>query len=321
MDAEGFDLLVRMCGLHAARRGIMSVLLGGVLGFVLNDLHDTDAKRGRRQQVIAEKRKRRKKKKKKNKNLPAPRDEAPPCTTASCPLPPNCSQSVVDSCNTALFDDIVTAAQACEAACQDSSSQTCQACIEPIVETYSPDAFACAEAGCGVSLSSRASRFKARSGEVTAEEWWTRTCDKACCQTPLKACEEDVRDELFVCLAGAVVAAATTGPGSIPVLAGCMARLFYGMSKCRAREGCEDGGSCLADGTCCAGQACGGLCCAPGKVCTSGTYNGTVRSNCCTPNSLELGPCDGICCGTPANVSMCCPGKSNPCTATAVGCG
>lgn len=91
---------------------------------------------------------------------------------------------------------------------------------------------------------------------------------------------------------------------------------------CSPDEQCCPGEGCVLKTKCCAaGGNCGGLdCCEPGETCTVGAHQGATRAACCLPNALELGPCDGVCCGTPASVSMCCPGKSNPCTAIAVGC-
>ena len=117
------------------------------------------------------------------------------------------------------------------------------------------------------------------------------------------------------------------GEGCVPRTQCCTA----GGSSCPAdpKGCCEASEKCCATGckpasdSCCpSGADCGGLdCCDAGETCTIGAYQGTPRAACCVSNPLELGPCDGVCCGTPANVSMCCPGKSNPCTAIAVGCG
>jgi hypothetical protein len=115
---------------------------------------------------------------------------------------------------------------------------------------------------------------------------------------------------------------------------GCVAKTgccATGGSSCATdpKKCCEDGEKCCPGGckpaadTCCpTGEAsCGGLvCCAAGETCTTGTYLGMPRANCCTPNPGALGPCDGVCCDTNPAVSMCCPGLSNPCRAIAAGC-
>lgn len=92
---------------------------------------------------------------------------------------------------------------------------------------------------------------------------------------------------------------------------------------CRPDQKCCQGEGCVAKGSCCiADGACGDLlCCPPNTTCTVGTYNGQTRAHCCPPMPGQLGPCDGECCATPPELSMCCPGLSNPCRAIAVGCG
>lgn len=91
---------------------------------------------------------------------------------------------------------------------------------------------------------------------------------------------------------------------------------------------CGDGEKCCPEGCrpasadrCSAGGACGDLlCCEAGQTCTVGTYLGQPRAACCIPNPLELGPCDGALLRHANVISWRCPGKSNPCTATAVPC-
>lgn len=132
------------------------------------------------------------------------------------------------------------------------------------------------------------------------------TCDgKWCCQPDQKCCPgEGCISKTQCCAAG--------GSSCPSDPKGC----------CEAGEQCCPQGCRPASADCCsAGGACGGLvCCDAGEVCTTGSYRGQTRADCCIPNPLELGPCDGVCCGTPSAVSMCCPGLSNPCRAIAVGC-
>jgi hypothetical protein len=105
----------------------------------------------------------------------------------------------------------------------------------------------------------------------------------------------------------------------------CLGPNFEVHGCCTAEEKCCPTLGCVAKNTCCPAfrsangvvaeadlccdpekeTPCGGQrCCPNGSTCTTGTYNGTLRSSCCAP----------------ANVTKCCPGNSNPCNAASVPC-
>ncbi len=147
---------------------------------------------------------------------------------------------------------------------------------------------------------------------------------KACCDAPEHCCGSKC------CPSGTKCCFINGKSTCIGETECCPTRGSAGGSSCPSdpKGCCGDGEKCCPEGCrpasadcCSAGGACGDLlCCEAGQTCTVGTYLGQPRAACCIPNPLELGPCDGVCCGTPTGISKCCPGKSNPCTATAVPC-
>jgi hypothetical protein len=356
MDANRFDALVKTLSLGVARRGMVISLLGGALAPLLAS-HETAARRhtGRRAHrddgLSAEKRKKKKCKKcgsckkcKKGKCKPKadgtpcsggscqggacqPGDQAPPCTDESCPLPPECSQQDFDACSGALVEAIIEDVEACQSVCQDVNSAMCQECLEPIAAARMPEAEACIAESCGLGLQSFRMvgvQGSQRSTREAKEAWFTRTCERPCCFTAYKACQEDAAYQSLLCTAAAIVGTALSGPGGAVAYAFCLIRLAYGLKLCYDRNWCVEG-TCIEGDKCCpAGQSgCGNLCCEPGRTCTTGTYNGQPRSACCEPSTdpeLTLTLCDGVCCLHRAPI-ICCPGRSNPCTAPFAGCG
>ncbi|MFT4039214.1 MAG: hypothetical protein QM692_13590 [Thermomicrobiales bacterium] len=189
--------------------------------------------------------------------------------------------------------------------------------MNPILAEYGQRALPCVSTSC----TGPAPRVAPQAdGPVVVEAWWTRTCDSPCCHIAYEACQEDVTEAFFACMAAEAYAIATTGPLAFPGVLICVSWLVYGMEKCRAREGCVDGIGCLPDNTCCPTPTCNGACCPEGTTCTYGSYQGTPRAICCAVGPNDLGACDGVCCGTPAALTKCCPGKSNPCVANHVAC-
>jgi hypothetical protein len=303
MDANRFDAFVRSLGLNAARRGLITVLLGGGLASLLATL-ESEARRhtGRRTQLdddLSAAKKRKKKCKKcgpckqckKGKCKPKPNgtlcaggscqggacrlgDEAPPCTEESCPLPPGCSQDILDDCTSALLEGWLADAEPCRPACQDPDSSDCQQCLEPILAARLPEAAACAVESCSSSERRSAGvrhRAQQQAAQPTPRAWWQRQCDKpTCCYQDLAECTEDTRDEALTCFGAALGAILTTGPAGLAAFVGCAVFVVFQDRKCDTRSGCL-AGSCHEGDICCPYDAtytiCNGDCCPTTKKC------------------------------------------------------
>ena len=338
MDAERFDVFAKAIGRGIARRRVLASVAAGALGLGVGGaapavagpealpLEVQPSGSHAPGSVSAEKKRKKRKKKKKggnpqpnnpNPNNPQP-NEPPACTATSCPLPPECSQQELDTCLAPLIASIEAEAEACKDPCQDSESAACQECVAPIAARFQAEALACAEQSCDRSFTPdgmEVGRVVHRDG-VTAERWWTRTCEKPCCYLALNACQEDVAVESLVCAAAAVVATAVSGGPGGPIAYGfCAAKLVYSMIRCDSRFNCESKATCMPDNTCCAGTPCGDRCCDAGAFCTSGASWAGPRYGCCNPADYpgeELIGCDGVCC-VGHNLQCCAPGETNPC--------
>lgn len=318
MDADRFDSLARALGLRAARRGIAAGLLGGGVASLAGLLQGDARSRRRDDELTAEKRKKKKKKRKKRKGKnqnPPPRDQAPPCTDTSCPLPPECAAQAVKSCSDALIAALQVDAQACLVACQNGDGPTCRECLEPILAPRLPVAQSCVAQAC-LAPPSRAMRREIgqEAAEVSIEAWWQRSCDKpTCCYVSQRDCQDDATEGFFECMAAGVAAAiASGGLASLGAVAICIAKLVYQMEKCRARYGCPEGSNCAAGDICCpygeigcdSGGCCrygthccpGGGCCHDGDTCCFRQSSQTLF--CCPPGAqcMQTGiPCCSNC--------------------------
>jgi hypothetical protein len=308
MDANRFDAFVKALSLSAARRGMLTGLLGGGIATLLITLESEARRRANRHHAqhdesTAENRKKHKKKhrkKHKKKGTPPNQDQAPPCTDDSCPLPPGCSDQAFEDCTSALIEAMQADAQVCQLECEDGNSSACRTCLEPILAGWLPEAEACAVESCSSSAPEAAARHrvKAQSGQTTPKDWWVRLCDKpTCCKRDFDSCWESARDEYLTCMGAALVALFVGGPvaGGIAA-AGCLLRLAYNDQRCQARYGCPTGTGCGEGDTCCpnGGAPCGKYCCTGGTECASDP-NG--EPSCCVPGRLA---CGGGCCSEDA---------------------
>jgi hypothetical protein len=239
-----------------------------------------------------------------------PTDQAPPCTDESCPLPPECSQQAFDACSDALIEAIIDDVEACQPVCQDVNSAECQACLEPIAAARMPEAEACIAESCGFDLQSSGmagDQARKRSDRLAAEAWFTRTCERPCCYTAHKACQEDASYQALICTAAAVVAAALSGPGGAVAYAFCLVRLAYGLKQCHDRNACLDGACIEGDRCCprgeigCRASCCsaGSSCCDNGTCCRSGTH--------CCPGGGCCHDGDTCCFRQSSQTLFCCP--------------
>lgn len=295
MDADRFDSLVKALSLSAARRGFAAGLLGGGLANLAGLLQgDARSRRGDRELTAEKRKKKKKKKKRKNPQNPQPQDQAPTCTADACPLPPNCSQSALESCANPLRDAMIADAEPCRAVCSTGNSDTCQACLRPVVEEYQPRVQACVVQSCdpiGVprALAQADPRVQAESA------WWRRLCDRPCCPNEFYSCVEDLDHEFLACF-GAALFSCFGGPACGLAMLGCAIRAAYNNTRCHDRYGCVDWGGCNEDGTCCAPRthACSfGGCCHNADKCCARSPTG-----CCPGNSqcMETGiPCCSNC--------------------------
>lgn len=321
MDAQRFDAFVRALGLNSARRGMVAGLLGGGVASLVAALTSEARRRahrhdGQHEDLSAEKRKKRKKKKhkKRKKKESPPIDEAPPCTADSCPLPPGCSEQVLEGCAAALHEALLADAEPCRSLCEDDAeSPACRECIEPYALARQPDSEACAVESC--SSPSRAAA--PRAGHTAAREWWTRTCDKPCCFRELEACKEDAVETYVPCLIASVASCFSPAAPLCPLaIEGCLFKATYDIAKCNARNGCPAFDACKSDNTCCPSgtSACNTGCCGSTSRCWS---CGTVGSQCCPSNTKVC--CNGTCCSSD-NAKCCgtrtaCYGKEVDCSA------
>jgi hypothetical protein len=252
--------------------------------------------------VLQAKRKHKKKKKKHKKPgqggsppaspPPVSGDEAPPCTDASCPLPPECAQSVFDTCTTALFTTLQADAEACRPSCQAGDSPACRACLQPIVNLRLPEVQGCIEQACPpsdtVALHLRATAI---AGPIMAEAWWARQCSTpTCCYDQLNQCWENTRDEYTLCMTAALIAIFVSGPvGGGVAAAICLARIGYNDRRCESRFGCANGRRCRP----------GNDCCLPGYP--------TCGASCCNEQTAH-------CCAQPDGTAYCCPSNRRCCS-------
>jgi hypothetical protein len=289
-------------------------------------------------------------------------DEAPPCTAESCPLPPGCSRTALDACATALREAVIAEAEPCRQVCQDPTSTVCRDCLTPLVAATLPEAEECVALTCGLplppagdavarSVPSEQHRATVQAvGEVGAEAWWERKCQTAtCCYLDHRECAEDARDEWLICMAGAMAGCVIGGPLCAAAALACMGKLAHDVSRCDARHGCLNGGTChpgdiccpdsmdiLCNGQCChkspglkdADVCCNGQCCARGRTCCNGECRETgsgpwtaCGDTCCRGDqeccngqcrAREQGPwtaCGATCC---RGGEECCKGQCRP---------
>src|SRR5262245_21773187 len=152
MDPVRFDSLTRSLVTLGSRRAIGRALAGLGLGAVFAPLVGPGMPQVSGKGHGHHHKKKKKKHKKKPGQTPGG-DTAPPCTDASCPLPPGCSQQAADGCTNALIAALQVDAQACLSACHDGDSPTCRACLGPILSGRLPDAAYCVAQSCFSSAS------------------------------------------------------------------------------------------------------------------------------------------------------------------------
>jgi hypothetical protein len=243
MDADRFDEIAKALGLSAARRGMVAGLLGGGVASLLANLEAAGRRRTRRNDGLSAEKKRKKKCKKcgpcrkckKGKCTPKPNGTPcsggscqsgackpggadPTCTEDSCPLPPECSEQVLEECSTALQEALLADAEHCRADCEAGDSPACRACLEPVLTAHLPEIESCALNSCS-SARAAATRHRAtaQGGPASARDGFVRHCTETpCCYQDLHECAEDLAEELLQC----AVLAGLSCFSPIPVLCG-----------------------------------------------------------------------------------------------------
>ena len=271
MDGNRFDALTKAVISGVGRRRLLAGLLGGSLASLLAET-ETEARRKNAQRkrqerdretvsaLTSRKKRKRRKRAKKRRSLPCRRDwilarrhphphprhrrqggdQAPPCTVDSCPLPPECSQQVLEDCSASLQEALLADAEPCRQTCQDPNAAACRECLTPIVAARLPEAKACVAQACGLPLPepqapSPSSVTQARqrataqaSGVIIAQGWWTANAQSSVAMRNRPSAEKmPSKSGSYVWLGacGALIA----GPLGGAVLAGCVAKAIYDM--------------------------------------------------------------------------------------------